>query len=50
MRKRRAVLVMGLGFCSAIPTFAVIPGAIIAYRQSKPEARAAIIAYLKGLI
>jgi cytochrome c len=95
MRKRRALLVMGLGFCSAIstvdvastlririigqhagrvdgfhysPSFAqtgftnentldawltnpqaVIPGAIMAYRQSKPETRAAIITYLKGL-
>jgi cytochrome c len=28
---------------------AVIPGAIMAYRQSKPETRAAIITYLKGL-
>jgi cytochrome c len=28
---------------------AVIPGAIMAYRQSRPDARAAIIAYLKGL-
>ena len=28
---------------------AVIPGAIMAYRQAKPETRAAIIAYLKGL-
>ncbi|WP_456748731.1 c-type cytochrome [Bradyrhizobium sp. USDA 4354] len=26
---------------------AVIPGAVMAYRQSKPEIRAAIIAYLK---
>jgi cytochrome c len=28
---------------------AVIPDAIMAYRQAKPETRAAIIAYLKGL-
>jgi cytochrome c len=28
---------------------AVIPGAIMPYRQPKPETRAAIIAYLKGL-
>jgi cytochrome c len=28
---------------------AVIPSAIMAYRQPKPETRAAIIAYLKGL-
>jgi len=28
---------------------AVIPGAIMAYRQAKPEARTAIITYLKGL-
>jgi len=28
---------------------AVIPGAIMAYRQGKPEARATIITYLKGL-
>lgn len=28
---------------------AVIPGAIMPYRQAKPEVRAAIIAYLKGL-
>ncbi len=28
---------------------AVIPGAIMAYRQAKAETRAAIIAYLKGL-
>jgi cytochrome c len=28
---------------------AVIPGAIMAYRQSKPETRAAIITYLKEL-
>jgi cytochrome c len=28
---------------------ALIPGAIMAYRQSKPETRAAIITYLKGL-
>jgi cytochrome c len=28
---------------------AVIPGAVMAYRQPKPETRAAIIAYLKGL-
>jgi cytochrome c len=28
---------------------AVLPGAIMAYRQSKPETRAAIITYLKGL-
>lgn len=28
---------------------AVIPGAIMAYRQAKPETRAAIITYLKGL-
>jgi cytochrome c len=85
MRKRRAILVMGLGFCSAISTVgqhagkvdgfhyspglaeagftwdentldarltspqAVIPGAIMAYRQSKPEARAATITYLMGL-
>ena len=28
---------------------AVIPGAVMAYRQAKPETRAAIIAYLKGL-
>jgi cytochrome c len=28
---------------------AVIPGAVMAYRQSKPETRAAIIAYLKEL-
>ena len=28
---------------------AVIPGAIMAYRQAKPETRAAIIAYLKEL-
>ncbi len=27
---------------------AVIPGALMAYRQSKPEIRAAIIAYVKG--
>ena len=27
----------------------VIPGAVMAYRQAKPETRAAIIAYLKGL-
>ena len=27
----------------------VVPGAIMAYRQSKPETRAAIIAYLKEL-
>ena len=27
----------------------VVPGAIMPYRQAKPEARAAIIAYLKGL-
>jgi cytochrome c len=28
---------------------AVIPDAVMAYRQAKPETRAAIIAYLKGL-
>ena len=28
---------------------AVIPGAVMAYRQAKPETRAAIIAYLRGL-
>src|ERR1700753_3768783 len=28
---------------------AVIPGAVMAYRQSKPETRAAVIAYLKEL-
>jgi cytochrome c len=28
---------------------AVVPGAVMAYRQAKPETRAAIIAYLKGL-
>jgi cytochrome c len=28
---------------------AVVPGAIMAYRQAKAETRAAIIAYLKGL-
>jgi cytochrome c len=28
---------------------AIIPGAIMAYRQGKPETRAAIISYLKGL-
>lgn len=28
---------------------AVIPSAIMAYKQAKPETRAAIIAYLKGL-
>ena len=28
---------------------AVIPDAFMAYRQAKPETRAAIIAYLKGL-
>jgi cytochrome c len=28
---------------------AVIPDALMAYRQAKPETRAAIIAYLKGL-
>ena len=28
---------------------AMIPGAVMAYRQSKPETRAAIIAYLKEL-
>lgn len=28
---------------------AVIPGAIMPYRQAKPEVRAAIIGYLKGL-
>jgi cytochrome c len=28
---------------------AVVPDAIMAYRQGKPETRAAIIAYLKGL-
>lgn len=28
---------------------AVIPGAVMAYRQAKPEIRAAIISYLKGL-
>jgi cytochrome c len=28
---------------------AVIPGVVMAYRQSKPETRAAIIAYLKEL-
>ncbi|MGZ5989863.1 MAG: c-type cytochrome, partial [Rhizomicrobium sp.] len=28
---------------------AMIPGAVMAYRQSKPEVRAAIIAYLKEL-
>ena len=27
----------------------MIPGAVMAYRQSKPEARAAVIAYLKEL-
>jgi cytochrome c len=27
----------------------MIPGAIMAYRQAKPETRAAIIAYLKEL-
>lgn len=27
---------------------AVIPGAVMAYRQAKPEVRAAIITYLKG--
>jgi cytochrome c len=27
----------------------IIPGAVMAYRQSKPETRTAIIAYLKGL-
>jgi cytochrome c len=27
----------------------IIPGAVMAYRQSKPETRAAIIAYLKEL-
>ena len=27
----------------------VIPGAVMAYRQAKPETRAAIIAYLKAL-
>ncbi|MBB4363888.1 cytochrome c [Bradyrhizobium sp. CIR48] len=27
---------------------AVIPGVVMAYRQGKPETRAAIIAYLKG--
>ena len=28
---------------------AVIPGAVMAYRQSKPETRAAVIAYLREL-
>ena len=28
---------------------AVIPGAVMAYRQAKPETRAAIIGYLKEL-
>ena len=28
---------------------AMIPGAVMAYRQAKPETRAAIIAYLKEL-
>jgi cytochrome c len=28
---------------------AIVPGAVMAYRQSKPETRAAIIAYLKEL-
>jgi len=28
---------------------AVVPGAVMAYRQTKPETRAAIIAYLKEL-
>jgi cytochrome c len=28
---------------------AVVPGAVMAYRQAKPETRAAIIAYLKEL-
>ena len=28
---------------------AVVPGAVMAYRQAKPETRAAIIDYLKGL-
>ena len=28
---------------------ALIPGSMMAYRQAKPETRAAIIAYLKGL-
>jgi len=27
----------------------IIPGAVMAYRQPKPETRAAIITYLKGL-
>jgi cytochrome c len=27
----------------------VLPGAVMAYRQAKPETRATIIAYLKGL-
>jgi cytochrome c2 len=63
MRKQRAILGMGLGFCSAMSTVAaaseldawltnpqaVIPGAIMTYRQANAEARAAIISYLKGL-
>lgn len=28
---------------------AMIPGAVMAYRQAKPEIRAAVIGYLKGL-
>jgi hypothetical protein len=47
MRKRRALLVMGLGFCSAISTVDVASTQML--RQSKPEARAAIITYLKEL-
>jgi cytochrome c2 len=70
MRKRRAILAMGLGFCSSISTVeaasgftwdegrldawltnpqTVIPGAIMTYRQTKAETRAAIITYRKGL-
>jgi hypothetical protein len=44
MRKQRAILVMGLGFCSAMSTVVAASA-----EMTLPPTRAAIISYLKGL-
>jgi hypothetical protein len=49
MRKRRAILVIGLEFCSAIAAVDAASAQAMTYRQTKAETRAAIITYLKGL-
>jgi hypothetical protein len=64
MTKLRATHAIGPGFCIAVPVVKtagaqislpaakppeVMPGDFMAYRQSKPETRAAIIACLKEL-